>query len=178
MLQCEAHAIEVRNRLRNPPRPIIDRGIALQHPVGVKGPSGRNIKPVVKPKAPAPIRDWLWPPQSENNLRANRLPPNIIPHIKSIVAREFLLSVNDIEAHRRIKHHVIPRHVAIYLCKTITLLSYPAIGRKFSGRDHTTIMHAVNKMDGKMHADAGICQRVVDLEAKLMQDIARWRLGV
>jgi hypothetical protein len=51
----------------------------------------------------------------------------------------------DLISQRRTKNLVLPRHIAMALCRELTGLSYPTIGRRFGGRDHTTVMHAADK---------------------------------
>ncbi|WP_162651568.1 helix-turn-helix domain-containing protein [Lentilitoribacter sp. Alg239-R112] len=52
----------------------------------------------------------------------------------------------DLTAKRRTKEFVIVRQAAMYICKKLTIRSFPEIGRKFGGRDHTTVLHAVSKI--------------------------------
>ena len=67
--------------------------------------------------------------------------------IQTIVCKFFKISKNEMLSSRRSRYLVSPRQTAIYLTKILTSKSLPEIGRTFGGRDHTTVMHAVNRID-------------------------------
>lgn len=69
------------------------------------------------------------------------------------VAKYFGVSVLDISAQRRHARVMVPRHVVFYLAKTMTLKSLPKIGRAIGGRDHTTILSGVRKMERMLPND-------------------------
>lgn len=81
------------------------------------------------------------------------LPTIHIPDIVRTVAEFYGITAIDLLSQRREASIIRPRHVAMYLAKTITLLSLPAIGRRMGGRDHTTVMHAVHKIAARMAVD-------------------------
>lgn len=66
--------------------------------------------------------------------------------IKRAVAAHFNVSVRDLISQRRTADVILPRQIGIYLAREMTLLSCPQIGRQFGNRDHTTILHAINKI--------------------------------
>jgi chromosomal replication initiator protein len=66
--------------------------------------------------------------------------------IQKFVADYFNLKVSDLKSEKRLKNMVIPRQIAIYLCRELTKASYPEIGEKFGGKDHSTIIHSVKKI--------------------------------
>ena len=70
-----------------------------------------------------------------------------IEDIQRIVARQFNVSRNDLLSNRRTRVIVRPRQIAMYLAKVMTPRSLPEIGRRFGGRDHTTVLHAVRKIE-------------------------------
>ena len=70
-----------------------------------------------------------------------------IEEIQKQVASHFNMRVSDMHSARRARSVARPRQVAMYLAKQLTTRSLPEIGRKFGGRDHTTVMHAVRKVD-------------------------------
>ncbi len=70
-----------------------------------------------------------------------------IEEIQSHVARHFNIRLADMHAARRARAVARPRQVAMYLAKQLTARSLPEIGRRFGGRDHTTVMHAVRKIE-------------------------------
>jgi chromosomal replication initiator protein len=61
---------------------------------------------------------------------------------------------------RRARAVARPRQVAMYLCKQLTPRSLPEIGRKFGGRDHTTVMHAVKKVEELLAADRALAEDI------------------
>ena len=69
---------------------------------------------------------------------------------------------------RRARAVARPRQVAMYLSKQLTARSLPEIGRKFGGRDHTTVMHAVKKVEELKATDAGFCEDV-DLLRRMLE---------
>lgn len=71
-----------------------------------------------------------------------------IEDIQKLVASHYSVTRADILSSRRTATVVKPRQVAMYLSKSLTLRSLPEIGRRFGGRDHTTVLHAVRKIEG------------------------------
>ncbi|MAI61918.1 MAG: chromosomal replication initiation protein DnaA [Micavibrio sp. TMED27] len=83
-----------------------------------------------------------------------------IDEIQRKVAEHYNLRMADMHSARRARNVARPRQVAMYLAKMLTARSLPEIGRKFGGRDHTTVMHAVRKVEELIEADAQIAQDV------------------
>jgi chromosomal replication initiator protein len=83
-----------------------------------------------------------------------------IDEIQRKVAEHYNLRMGDMHSARRARNVARPRQIAMYLAKQLTARSLPEIGRKFGGRDHTTVMHAVRKVDELMKDDAQIAQDV------------------
>ncbi len=83
-----------------------------------------------------------------------------IDEIQRKVAEHYNLRMTDMHSARRARNVARPRQVAMYLAKQLTARSLPEIGRKFGGRDHTTVMHAVRKVEELMDEDAQIAQDV------------------
>lgn len=77
-----------------------------------------------------------------------------VRRIQGIVCRHYGVTFTDLISERRQAHIVRPRMVAMYLAKKYTTRSLPQIGRKFGGRDHTTVLHSVNKIPKLMETDA------------------------
>lgn len=90
-----------------------------------------------------------------------------ITTIQEIVASAYGLSRNTLISHRRGKLVIGPRHVAMYLCTELTTASLPMIGRMFAGRDHTTIMHASDKIARMRKTDQKLNSEIVALIVKL-----------
>jgi chromosomal replication initiator protein len=76
-----------------------------------------------------------------------------IEDIKRRVCQHFNLRMSDLTSARRARNVARPRQVAMYLCKTLTPKSLPEIGRGFGGRDHTTVLHAVRKIEQLRETD-------------------------
>jgi chromosomal replication initiator protein len=91
-----------------------------------------------------------------------------IEDIQRRVADYFNLRLSDMLAKRRAQSIVRPRQVAMYLAKQLTSRSLPEIGRKFGGRDHTTVMHAVRRIEELRQTDASIADDV-DLLRRMLE---------
>jgi len=84
-----------------------------------------------------------------------------IEEIQKKVAEHFNTRLSDMSSPRRARAVARPRQVAMYLAKQLTSRSLPEIGRKFGGRDHTTVMHAVSRIESLINSDSAIAD---DLE--------------
>jgi chromosomal replication initiator protein len=84
-----------------------------------------------------------------------------VEEIKRKVADHYNIRLSDLVGPKRTRCFARPRQVAMYLCKQLTSRSLPEIGRSFGGRDHTTVMHGVKRIDELRHKDAQIAD---DLE--------------
>lgn len=73
--------------------------------------------------------------------------------IQKFVAEHFGLKVADLKSDKRLKALVIPRQIAIFLCRDLTKSSYPEIGERFGGKDHSTIIHSVKKVEKLLSQD-------------------------
>ncbi len=91
-----------------------------------------------------------------------------IDEIQRRVAEHFNIRLTDMHSPRRARVVARPRQVAMYLAKQLTQRSLPEIGRKFGGRDHTTVMHAVRKIDDLCIGDSAFSQEV-DLLRKMLE---------
>ncbi len=83
-----------------------------------------------------------------------------IEEIQKQVAAHFNIRISDMHSARRARSVARPRQVAMYLAKQLTARSLPEIGRKFGGRDHTTVMHAVKKVDELREHDSSFAEDV------------------
>ncbi len=91
-----------------------------------------------------------------------------IDDIQKQVAEHFNIRVADMSSARRSRAVARPRQVAMYLAKQLTARSLPEIGRKFGGRDHTTVMHAVRKIEELCAADRAFAEDV-ELLRRMLQ---------
>jgi chromosomal replication initiator protein len=92
-----------------------------------------------------------------------------VEDILRIVAKHYGVSRADLLSSRRTANVVRPRQIAMYLAKTLTLRSLPEIGRRFGGRDHTTVLHAVRKIEGLVQGDKGLAEEIEALK-RLLQE--------
>jgi chromosomal replication initiator protein len=81
--------------------------------------------------------------------------------VMKVVAEYYRIRPEEMKSRRRAKNIVLPRQVAMYLARELTQLSLPEIGSGFGGKDHTTVLHAVNKIKRDLKGDVGL-QRDVD----------------
>jgi chromosomal replication initiation ATPase DnaA len=92
-----------------------------------------------------------------------------IEDIQKLVASHFNVSRADILSARRTAGVVRPRQIAMYLSKLLTPRSLPEIGRRFGGRDHTTVLHAVRKITGLVTADGTLSEEIELLKRMLLE---------
>jgi chromosomal replication initiator protein len=92
-----------------------------------------------------------------------------IEDIQKLVANRFSVTRADILSARRTATVVKPRQIAMYLAKVLTPRSLPEIGRRFGGRDHTTVLHAVRKIEGLAKTDANLNEELELLKRMLLE---------
>lgn len=76
-----------------------------------------------------------------------------VEEIQKVVATHYNIKVSDIKSSKRLKALVLPRQIAMYLSRNLTSCSYPEIGERFGGKDHSTIIYAIKKIEKKMEED-------------------------
>src|SRR4029077_1194468 len=120
-----------------------------------------NAQPVTLEMAEREVRDLIRP-QEPKRIK--------IEDIQRVVARQYNVSRSDLLSSRRTANVVRPRQVAMYLAKTLTLRSLPEIGRRFGGRDHTTVLHAVRKIEGLVGHDMARAEEIEILKRQLQEE--------
>jgi chromosomal replication initiator protein len=115
-------------------------------------------QPVTLEMAEREMRDLIRP-QEPKRVR--------IEDIQRVVARQYNVSRADLLSSRRTANVVRPRQVAMYLAKILTLRSLPEIGRRFGGRDHTTVLHAVRKIEALAGNDTAFAEEIEGLKRQL-----------
>ncbi|MEQ5869132.1 chromosomal replication initiator protein DnaA [Sagittula sp. NFXS13] len=90
-----------------------------------------------------------------------------IEEIQRRVAEHYNIRLSDMIGPKRVRNFARPRQVAMYLCKKLTSRSLPEIGRRFGGRDHTTVMHGVKRIDELRQSDGQIDEDVEMLRRAL-----------
>ena len=99
------------------------------------------------------------------NLSENKV---TIDLIQTIVCQFFKISKNEMLSARRSRYLVRPRQTAIYLAKLLTSKSLPEIGRSFSNRDHTTVIHSVKTIEKLRHQDNELNSNIDNLKNKIL----------
>ncbi|MBK1810836.1 chromosomal replication initiator protein DnaA [Clostridium sp. YIM B02505] len=89
--------------------------------------------------------------------------------IQETVSNYFNLRVEDLKSQRRTRNVAYPRQIAMYLSRKLTDMSLPKIGEEFGGRDHTTVIHAYEKISGGLKSDEVLQNTVNDITKKLTQ---------
>ncbi|HLY00315.1 MAG TPA: chromosomal replication initiator protein DnaA [Roseiarcus sp.] len=102
-------------------------------------------------------------------IRTHELKRVKIEDIQKLVASHYSVSRADILSSRRTAAVVKPRQVAMFLAKMLTLRSLPEIGRRFGGRDHTTVLHAVRKIEALIQIDT-ILREELELLKRMLQE--------
>ena len=92
-----------------------------------------------------------------------------IEEIQKRVAEHFNIRLSEMYSSRRARAVARPRQIAMYLSKQLTARSLPEIGRKFGGRDHTTVMHAVKKIGLLMTERHAVFNQVTELTNRIKQ---------
>ena len=90
-----------------------------------------------------------------------------IEKIQTEVGKFYNVSVNEIKGSRRVQNIVLARQVAMYLAREMTDNSLPRIGREFGGKDHTTVMHAYEKIKGMIEIDDNLRLEIQTIKKKL-----------
>jgi chromosomal replication initiator protein len=117
-------------------------------------------QPITLEMAEREVRDLIRP-QEPKRVK--------IEDIQRVVARQYNVSRADLLSSRRTANVVRPRQVAMYLAKTLTLRSLPEIGRRFGGRDHTTVLHAVRKIENLVSTDTTLAEEIELLKRQLQE---------
>ena len=89
--------------------------------------------------------------------------------IKEKVSQYYNIKISDFNLKKRTREIAFPRQVAMYLSRELTDLSLPKIGEEFGGRDHTTVIHAYEKISENLKTDEGLQSMINDITKKLTQ---------
>ncbi|HEY8449235.1 MAG TPA: helix-turn-helix domain-containing protein, partial [Bacillota bacterium] len=121
-------------------------------------------QPITLETARASLRDLLPDPPRVNIT---------IARIQEVVAEHFGLRVEDLKLRKRTRAVAFPRQIAMFLCRDLTDASLPRIGEEFGGRDHTTVLHACEKIARERDRDATLRQILHQLTQRLRQEQSR-----
>ena len=89
---------------------------------------------------------------------------NDVHRIQKIVSEYFQISVEDIRSKKRSSNISFPRQIAMYLCRTMTNESFPKIGIEFGGKDHSTVMHSVEKIEQEIRENKDLANTIEKLK--------------
>ena len=90
--------------------------------------------------------------------------------IQDVVASYFNLRIDELKSQRRTRNVAYPRQIAMYLSRKLTDMSLPKIGDEFGGRDHTTVIHAYEKISDKLTSDESLQKIIEELTKKFTLD--------
>jgi chromosomal replication initiator protein len=96
-----------------------------------------------------------------------------IAAIKHAVAYFFGMPVEELHYNNTTRAVTVPRQIAMYLIKQMTDASLPEIGRRFGGKHHSTVMHAIAKIEERRHLDAGLDFTLSKLTTNIMGQVGR-----
>lgn len=91
-----------------------------------------------------------------------------IETVQKVVAEFFKINVSDLKSPRRLKSLAHPRQIAMYLCKKHVHSSFPEIGNKFGGKDHTTVIHAYRKIEKLLETDTSLKGDIERIEKTIL----------
>jgi chromosomal replication initiator protein len=100
----------------------------------------------------------------KNIIPENKPRPVTADLIQERVAQSYALKIDDLKAKKRSRNVAFPRQIAMYLCRELTDLSLPKIGEAFGGRDHTTVLHACEKINNEIIKDPTFEEKIKKLK--------------
>ena len=83
-----------------------------------------------------------------------------IARIQQLVAQHYKIDVENLKARSNVRHLLVPRQVAMYLCKRLAKKSYPEIARHFGGKHHTTVIHSVEKIEKDLNSNGELAATI------------------
>jgi len=93
--------------------------------------------------------------------------PVLVEDIQKVVCDYFGIRISDIKSKRRSKSLVVPRQIAMYLSKNLCKISLSDIGEKFGGKDHSTVIHAIKKVETQLKNDRQLIQTIEEIKSKI-----------
>ena len=118
-------------------------------------------KPLDMTTATEALKDILPPPEPKKIT---------IESIQNTVSKYYGIEISELLSKKRNKHVVYPRQIAMYLCRRLTEASLPQIGEQFGGKDHTTVMHAIAKIEQDLQEDRELIVAINELTKKIDPD--------
>lgn len=90
-----------------------------------------------------------------------------VEEIQKAVAAHFNIKVSDLKSPKRLKALILPRQIAMYIARQLTSASYPDLGDRFGGKDHSTIIHAIKKIEKQLESDMQLRSTIATLRNAL-----------
>ena len=90
-----------------------------------------------------------------------------VDNIQKIVAEHFQVRVTDLKSKNRSRSFAVPRQIAMFLARKLTRASTTEIGRRFGGKDHSTVIHSTNKIESLLKTDPSLSATIQTLEQKI-----------
>jgi chromosomal replication initiator protein len=90
-----------------------------------------------------------------------------IETIQKVVANFFNIKIADLKVKRKYKGYLIPRQVAMYFCRKLTNASLLEIGEKFGGKDHSTVLHSIKKVEGRVSQEPSFKEMLENLHGQI-----------
>jgi chromosomal replication initiator protein len=103
----------------------------------------------------------------QGTFNGNVATKNNIQKIQKIVADYYGITIEDLKGKKRVAKVSLPRHIAIYLCRTMTDESFPRIGMEFGGRDHSTVMNSCDKISSDIKTNERLKEVIEELKKKI-----------
>lgn len=129
----------------------------------------KNIKPIVPELDPLVTQIQRWQPRGIAVPMQTALGRPTVQLITKVTAEHYNVAYSDVISERRTRTLTKPRHVAMYLAKSMTPKSLPEIGRQMGDRDHTTILHGVRKITNQLADDLGLARDVEAITARISE---------
>jgi len=87
--------------------------------------------------------------------------------IQKVVSNYFNIKISDLKLKRKYKNYVLPRQVGMYLSRKLTNASLIEIGEKFGGKDHSTVLHSIKKVEEKMSKENSFKEMIENLKGRI-----------
>ncbi len=101
---------------------------------------------------------------------------NDIHRIQKIVSEYFQITVEDIRSKKRSSNISFPRQIAMYLCRKMTSESFPKIGTEFGGKDHSTVMHSVDKIEEEIKVNPDLAKIIEKLKEDIGEGVEKKKI--
>jgi len=144
--------------------------IASQTTDGIRSIHGliEKLRPLAKryPKGISKVQALAWLDEADSGMKTRR--PSALERIVQKVCAAYRVKARDLIGASRLRTIMLPRQVAMYLANKVARVPLARIGTHFGGRDHTTVMHAVRKVEATMKADVELAKIINELKAEVI----------